>query len=179
MKRSAFASARLDTEYLLLPVKPWFIWLSLLAAFLLNILPFGRVPWLPDFLGLVLVFWSVHQPRRVGILAAFGFGIAMDVHSGSLLGQHALAYTLLGFFAISMHRRLVWFKPLTQALHVLPLFALAHVVVLAVRMLAGGIWPGTSYLIAPLLQAALWPLATLLLFAPQRGAVDPDKNRPI
>jgi rod shape-determining protein MreD len=62
---------------------------------------------MPDFVALVLVFWSVHQPRRVG--TAFFFGLLMDVHHGSLLGQHALAYSLLGFFGIAIHRRVLWF----------------------------------------------------------------------
>jgi rod shape-determining protein MreD len=53
----------------------------------------GACAWLPDLLALVLVFWSVHQPLRVGVGAAFVFGLLMDVHQAALLGQHALAYT--------------------------------------------------------------------------------------
>ena len=49
----------------------------------------------PTSLALVLVFWNVHQPRRVGVGLAFVFGLLMDVHDGAVLGQHALAYTLL------------------------------------------------------------------------------------
>ncbi len=45
-------------------------------------LPLGRAPWMPDLLALVLVFWSVHQPLRVGIGVAFVFGLLMDVHAG-------------------------------------------------------------------------------------------------
>ena len=74
---------------LLLPANPVFIWGSLLAATLLNMVPLGRTAWMPDFLALVLVFWSVHQPLRVGIGAAFVFGLAMDVQQAALLGQHA------------------------------------------------------------------------------------------
>ncbi|HXD42981.1 MAG TPA: rod shape-determining protein MreD, partial [Ramlibacter sp.] len=78
-------------QQLLLPANPVFIWGSLLLALLVNMLPLGRTAWLPDFLALALVFWSVHQPLRVGIGAAFIFGLAMDVHQAALLGQHALA----------------------------------------------------------------------------------------
>ena len=85
-------------QQLLLPASPLFIWSSLVAALLLNMLPLGRVPWMPDFLALVLVFWSVHQPLRVGIGIAFMFGLAMDVHQTSLLGQHAFSYVALSFF---------------------------------------------------------------------------------
>src|SRR5689334_17962069 len=75
-------------QQLLLPANPLFIWTSLLVALVVNMLPLVRTPWIPDLLALVLVFWSVHQPLRVGIGSAFFFGIAMDVHQAALLGQH-------------------------------------------------------------------------------------------
>ncbi|WP_332743885.1 rod shape-determining protein MreD [Hydrogenophaga sp.] len=166
-------------QQLLLPANPLFIWGSLLLALVVNMLPLGRVPWMPDVLALVLVFWSVHQPLRVGIGAAFVFGLAMDVHQAALLGQHALAYTALSFFAITIHRRLLWFSVPSQAVQVLPLFFAAHAIELAVRMLAGGIFPGFSVLLAPLIEAVLWPVVSVALLAPQRRAPDPDANRPL
>lgn len=167
------------SDQLLLPVNPFFIAFTLLAALGLNLLPFGRAPGLPDFLALVVVFWNVHQPRRVGIGWAFLFGLLMDVHEGAVLGQHALAYTLLSFGAIAIHRRLLWFGVAEQMVQVLPLFLAAHLVSLAVRMAAGGMFPGWWLFAAPLAEALLWPLAVLLLLAPQRRAPDPDKNRPL
>ena len=164
---------------LLLPANPLFIWGSLLGAMLINMLPLGRSPWMPDLLALVLVFWSVHQPLRIGIATAFLFGLVMDVHQTALLGQHALAYTALSYFAIMVHRRLLWFTVPSQALQVLPLFGSAHAIELAVRLLAGGSFPGWSMVLAPMIESLLWPLATIVLLAPQRRAVDPDKNRPL
>ena len=117
-------------QQLLLPANPFFIWGSLLAALLLNMLQnmglFGRAAWTPDMLALVLVFWSVHQPLRVGIGVAFVFGLLMDVHQGGLLGSHALAYTVMSFLAITIHRRLLWFTVPSQGVQVLPLFAAAQ-----------------------------------------------------
>jgi rod shape-determining protein MreD len=166
-------------EDLLLPANPLFVWFTMILALALNLVPLGRVPAMPDFVALVLVFWNVHQPRRVGIGAAFLFGLMMDVHDGALLGQHALAYSLLSFFAITIHRRLLWFPVPAQALQILPLFIAAHAVALLVRMLAGGMFPGWALLAAPLLEAMLWPLASWLLLAPQRRPPDPDENRPL
>ncbi len=117
---------------LLMPVNPLFVWTSLIVAFVLNIVPLGRVPAMPDFLALVLVFWNVHQSRRVGVGVAFAFGLLMDVHSGAVLGQHALAYTLLSFFAVTIHRRLLWFTVPSQAVQILPLFLAAQAVSLVV-----------------------------------------------
>ncbi len=166
-------------QQLLLPANPLFIWGSLLVAMLLNMLPLGRTPWLPDFLILVLVFWSVHQPLRVGIGAAFFFGLCMDVNQAALLGQHALAYTALSFFAITIHRRLLWFSVPSQAVQVLPLFVAAHAIELAIRLISGGAFPGWSVVLAPLLESLLWPVVSIALLAPQRRAPDPDENRPL
>ncbi|MBP8270392.1 MAG: rod shape-determining protein MreD, partial [Sphaerotilus sp.] len=69
-----------SSDQLLLPVNPWFMWTTLLVAFALNLVPLGRQPAMPDFIALTLVFWNVHQPRRVGVGAAFVFGLLMDVH---------------------------------------------------------------------------------------------------
>ncbi|RQO63946.1 rod shape-determining protein MreD [Variovorax sp. KBW07] len=166
-------------QQLLLPVSPLFMWTSLIAALLVNMVPIGRAVWMPDLLALVIVFWGVHQPARVGIGAAFVFGLCMDVHQSSMLGQHALSYTTLGFFAIMIHRRLLWYPVLSQALQVLPLFALSQLIEVITRMIGGGVFPGWTVLISPAIEAALWPLATALLLAPQRRTPEPDENRPL
>ena len=166
-------------QQLLLPVSPLFMWSSLVVALLINMIPIGRAAWMPDLLALVIVFWGVHQPSRVGIGAAFVFGLCMDVHQASMLGQHALSYTTLGFFAITIHRRLLWYPVLSQAPQVLPLFLASHLIELGIRMIGGGVFPGWTLLIAPALEAALWPLISFILLAPQRRTPEPDANRPL
>ena len=167
------------SDQLLLPVNPLFIALTLVAAMLLEMLPVGRHPASPDLLALVLVFWNVHQPRRVGVGLAFAFGLVMDVHQSALLGQHALAYSLLSYLAITVHRRVLWFSVPAQALHVLPVFVAAHAVSLLARLVAGGMFPGWWLLAAPVFEALMWPVVVVLLLAPQRRAPDPDQNRPL
>ena len=61
----------------------------------------------------------------------------------------------------------------------LPLFAAAHAIELAIRLLAGGSFPGPAILLAPVIEAALWPVVSILLLLPQRRAPDPDENRPL
>jgi rod shape-determining protein MreD len=168
-----------SADQLLLPVNPLFVWATLLGALGLNMVPLGRQPAMPDLLALALVFWNVHQSRRVGVGLAFAFGLLMDVHDGAVLGQHALAYTLLSFFAVTVHRRLLWFSVPAQAVQILPLFVAAHAVSVLVRLLAGSMFPGWQVLLAPLFEALLWPLACGLLLAPQRRPPDPDENRPL
>ncbi len=166
-------------DQLLLPANPFFILLTLLLALGFNMLPIGRNPWLPDMLALTVAFWTVHQPRRVGVGISFFFGLLTDVHQGSLLGQHGLAYSLLAFAAIALHRRLLWFPVLQQSAQMLALLLAAHLVSLIVRMIAGDLFPGWSYFIAPCIEAALWPVVTFAYLAPQRRAPDPDENRPL
>lgn len=174
---------RRGRQQLLLPASPAFIAASLLVSFALDMaLNMGlsaSAAWRPDFVALVLVFWSVHQPQRVGMGIAFVFGLFIDVHLGAALGVHSLAYSVLSFLAIAVRRRLLWFGIPGQALQVLPLFALAHLIELALRMLAGGAFPGFTVLAAPALEALLWlPVSTVLL-APQRRTPEPDENRPL
>ena len=166
-------------HYILLPVSPLFIATTLIGAFILNLLPWGGLTGVPDFVALVLIFWSVHQPRKVGIGLAFLMGLLMDVHNASLLGENALAYTLLSYFAIMIHRRMLWFRPMTQALHVLPLLVMMQVVQMLIQALVSGKFPGWYYFASSLVSAALWPLVTWMLLAPQRRAIDRDETRPI
>lgn len=170
-------------QQLLLPANPLFIWSSLVMALILNMVQnealWGRAAWSPDLVALLLLFWGVHQPRRVGIGSAFLFGLAMDVHQGSVLGQHALAYTVLNFLAFAMHRRLFWFAVSAQALQILPVLAIMHAVSLGARMMVGAVYPGYLLLLAPILESLLWPVISVILLLPQRRAPDPDENRPL
>jgi len=166
-------------HYILLPASSAFIALSLVCAFLLNLLPVGGWIGVPDFVALVLVFWSINQPRKVGIGVAFCMGILMDVHDASLFGENALAYTLLSYFAIMIHRRVLWFPSVTQALHILPLLLITQAIQLLVRMAAGGHFPGWWFFSESVVAALLWPIVSWILLAPQRRAIDRDDTRPI
>lgn len=166
-------------QQLLLPVNAFFMWGSLVVALMLSMLPLGRIAWLPDFVALALVFWSIHQPHRVGMGSAFVMGLLVDVHQSAMLGQHALAYTLLSFMALIVHRRLVWFSVFSQAVQIFPMFAIAHALELLVRLIAGGVFPGYGIMLAPVIEAALWPIVSTVLLAPQRRAPERDAHRPL
>ncbi len=169
----------MDRDYILLPVNPVFIAASLAGAFFLNLCPWGSWGWVPDFVALTLVFWSIYQPRRVGIGVAFMMGLIMDVHSASLLGENALAYTLLSYFAITIHRRVLWFTPVIQALHVLPLLIVMQVVQMLIQLAISAKQPGWFYFAQSLVATLIWPIVCWILLAPQRRAVDHDETRPI
>ncbi len=168
-----------SSRRILLPVKGWFIILSLFGALFLNLLPIGRVSGVPDWVALVLAFWCVREPLKVGMAAGFVLGVIADVADASLMGQHALAYVLLAFAASGLSRRILWFPLGQQALHILPLLFGAQLVMLLVRMSSGAEFPGVLYLLAPVIAALLWHPITYLLLMPQYRPVDRDENRPI
>jgi len=139
----------------------------------------GNAQWMPDFLAVVMLFWCVHQPRMVGIGVAFLFGVMTDVHQAALLGEHALTFTALSFLAVIVHRRLLWFSVPSQAMQVFPIFFAVHALELLMRMMSGASFPGWPIFAAPLLEALLWPIVSVILLAPQRRAPDPDNTRPL
>lgn len=165
---------------LLLPANPRFIALTVVVGLLLNML-LGRVGWrwLPDVLAIVLVFWNVYQPRRVGVVLAFVLGLALDVHESALLGQNALSYVVLSSMALAVQRRMLWFPLREQALQIVPLFLVAALLEWTTRLIVHDAWPHWSQLLSPFMQAALWPLIGAVLLAPQRRAFDPDNIRPL
>ncbi len=169
-----FTSSRI-----LLPVRPWFITLTLVLALLLNLMPTAHWPGVPDWVALVLCFWSVREFRKVSMGWSFILGLVMDVADGSLMGQHALAYVLMSYIASSLSRRILWFPLLQQALQVFPLLFMVQVLQLAARMATGAAFPGFGYLIGPLVAALLWVPATYVLLLPQYQPVERDENRPI
>lgn len=155
---------------ILRPASFTFVWITVLIAVFLNSVPVPN--WVqrvwPDILAVVLVYWGVFQPRRIGIFGAFLVGLIIDVADGTLLGQHALAYSVLMFAAMSLHRRVQMFHLPYQVAHVVVILLLHQVVELVVRMLAGSQFPGPIFFVASLSGAVLWPALSALFRLPMR-----------
>lgn len=169
------ADFRAAPQEILLPVKPGFIALTLVAALLVNWLPWsGWWLWLkPDFVALVVLYWCIEQPRRIGFVAAWVLGLFMDVADGALFGQHALSYTILAYAGIVLHRRVRMFSGTPQVLHVVLLLLLNDLIVLAIRAIAGADFPGFQYFAGSFVAGALWPPLGVLLKLPQQSKPDP------
>jgi len=154
-----------DREFML-PARTTFIAGSLLAALLFNGLPWSGI-WLalrPDMVALVLLYWCTHKPHRIGIGIAWLIGILADVADASLFGQHALAYTVLAFGGIVLHRRVQMFNLRQQTLQVFVLLLASYSAYAAVHLQVQGrvAW---TYMIGSVTSALLWPALTLLLQA--------------
>ena len=153
---------------ILQPVRVSTIIASFALALFLNFLPWRDLRLVPDFVALVLLFWCVRQPRLVGLGVAWSLGLLTDAGNGVLLGQHALAYSIAAFLSIWLSRRILWFGPALQALHVGAVLLAAQGVAVLVRLAAGNDPPGWAIVVGPLAGALLWPLASWLLLLPQR-----------
>ena len=172
--QTTFSSSRI-----LQPVRPWFIFFSLIIAVVLNFLPTSHWAGMPDWVALVLCFWSVREFRRVGMGWAFVLGLLMDVADGSVLGQHCFAYVLLAYVSASLSRRFLWFPLAQQALQVMPLLVATQVIQVLMRLAVGADFPGWSYFVAPLIASLLWIPATFILLLPQYQPVEQNPDRPI
>jgi rod shape-determining protein MreD len=162
---------------ILLPVNPLFVAGTLAVAFVLNLLPAsGQVlVWRPDFVALVLTYWLIHYPRRLGFLLPWLLGLAMDVAEGALFGQYALGYTALALMATLAHRRVLMFHIASQTIHVLVMLEVAKLIMLLVRLAGGAEFPGWLYFLGPLVAAMLWPLLSVTLVIPQKPKPDTDR----
>lgn len=172
--QSSFSSSRI-----LQPVRPWFIFSSLLGAIIINFLPSSACLWMPDFVALLIIFWSVREPRHLGMGSALLLGLVMDVADASLMGQHSLAYVLAAYVASSLSRRILWFPLGQQSLHVLPILLIVQFVQLGVRLMPGVDFPGWEYLLGPFIGTCLWIPLTFILLLPQYRPFEHDVNRPI
>ena len=171
------ARAAKPTE-ILLPVNPVFMAGTLALAFVLNLLPAtgNTVLWRPDFVALVLAYWLIHYPRRLGFLLPWLLGLAMDVAEGALFGQYALGYTALALMCTLAHRRVLMFDVFSQTVHVLVMLTVVKTIMLLVRMAGGAEFPGSLYFVGPVIAALLWPLLAMTLVIPQKTKQDNDRD---
>ncbi|MDR2014062.1 MAG: rod shape-determining protein MreD [Azoarcus sp.] len=164
---------------LLRPAKPWFVYMSLFFALLLDYVPFGHHPGTPNWAALVLAFWCIREPLYIGMGMGFFLGILVDIGKSTAMGEHALAFVVLAFIANGLARRIMWFPSLLQALHVLPMLLVAQALMASVRVFVGEDFPEWEFFLSSLVSAALWLPLTYLLLLPQFQPIDRDENRPI
>ena len=155
------------------PVSTTFILMSVLFALFMNGLPWEGI-WLmlrPDFVAVVLLYWCMHKPWRLGIGLSWAVGILADVADASLFGQHALAYTVLAFGGVVLNHRLQMFDLRQQTTHVFGIMVLAYSVYAMVHWLVNGyvVW---LYFLGCLTSTLLWPPLCILFQAMRQKPVD-------
>ncbi len=111
----------------------------------------------PDFLVLVVLYWSIAAPMAGGLGLAFGAGLALDVIQGVVLGQHALALVLIAAYATHLRLRLRVFPMLHQTLSIFALLAAYQFILFWVDGATGNPVTTFSRWLAPVTSALLWP----------------------
>jgi len=138
---------------------------SFICAFMLAAMPLPDWAqyWRPHWVALVLVYWCIALPRRVGIATAWVLGLLLDVLTGAVLGQNALALSLVAFLAVSLHQQIRVFPLGQQALVV-------GLVLLPLPLITAGVTALVSpagfeprYLNGLVTSMFLWPWVFVLL----------------
>ncbi|MCO6441830.1 MAG: rod shape-determining protein MreD [Nitrococcus mobilis] len=146
------------------------ILLSLLAGLVLTVLPLPMWarPLRPEWTALILIYWCMALPQRVGVTVAWTVGLLQDVLQGFLLGAHALAFGVVAFLTLKLHQRIRVFPLWQQALSTLLLLLVIRLILLWVRGLSGQPGADWQYWLPALTGTALWPPLFLGLRAVRR-----------
>ncbi len=145
--------------------KGWTAALSLVVALALTIvpLPAAAAPFRPDFAALVLLYWALYWPQRVGLGVAFVVGLVLDTLKGAVLGQHALALCIIMYIAMRFHLRIRVF-PLGQQMLTILMLLVVHQFVLFWIDGVVGTGEVSLYRWGTVLTGTLmWPIATRVL----------------
>ena len=119
----------------------------------------------PDWIVLVLIYWSIALPERVGVFTAFWVGLLTDVLTGHLLGQHALIYALISFLSIKEHRRLRQFPLPQQCLFVLFCLVCGQSLIFGMESMQAPNRLPLSFWYPVITGTLAWPLVFLVLRA--------------
>ena len=149
----------------------WVILLSLLVAATLALVPLDRALawWRPEWLLLVLVYWAIALPHRVGLATALAAGLVLDVMDGAPIGQHMLSLGLVVTVARLMYQRMRVFTLAQQAGVVFILVGIHQLIGQWLLNAQGIRSPGFAFLYCALSSALLWPPVMLTLRSLRRS----------
>ncbi len=132
---------------------------TLLISLVLSVLPmpqelqFYRIQWT----ALVLVYWCMAVPEKVGVGFAFVAGLLLDILTGTLLGQHALGLSVIAFITLKSYRRVRVFPLWQQSVYLVVLLALERLLFFWVDGTIGRPAKTAESWLAPLLGGLIWP----------------------
>jgi rod shape-determining protein MreD len=138
--------------------------ICIILALVLAIVPMPdrAEPYRPDWVAMTLIYWSMVLPRSYGVGTAWLAGIALDVAQGTLLGQHALALSLIAYMTVKFHLQLRVFPWSQMTAVVLTLLALYQFILFWINGVAGTYAPAVTYWGPVVTGTLLWPLVSLV-----------------
>lgn len=147
------------------PNAHWVVWLSLLIAVVLNLIPMpawmsiARPAWVP----MVVMYWVMALPERFGLFFAFFTGLLLDIFLGSTFGQSSIGLLLVAVIVLGLHRRLRMFPWWQQAFMVFVIVGFYQLLNLWIRSALGKATPSLWYMMPALTSAAFWPWISVSL----------------
>jgi rod shape-determining protein MreD len=155
------------------PLRKLVIYLSLLVALVLMILPLPDWAQIyrPNWMALVLIYWSMALPKRVGLWFAFFSGIILDTSLGTLLGQHTLALVVIVSLNLNFYQRIRVLALIQQAIYVFVLLLVNQVIVAWVEGVLGRATPLLAFFSGPFIGMLIWPWLFVVLRDIRRKAL--------
>lgn len=138
---------------------------TFLLGFVLSQIPLPQIfDWArPEWVAIILIFWVLALPDRVGIGTAFIVGIALDLIKGSALGLNALSLVIIAYLTYMLHQRMLMFPLWQQAFLVLVLVGINQLIFHWMQMMVGSTGESLLFLLPSLVSALLWPWAYIVL----------------
>jgi len=150
----------------------WVVYLTFVVAFLLAVVPFPEwaMNYRPQWVAMVLIYWAMALPYRVGIGFAWVAGLLVDIFDGSLLGLNAMALAIIAYITLGLHQRLRMFSSLQQSGVVLAMTGLYLLMTHWMKIAADqAVTSDLLFLLGALSSAFLWPWVFVLLRQMRRG----------
>ncbi|MDP6026758.1 MAG: rod shape-determining protein MreD [Pseudomonadales bacterium] len=147
----------------------WVIAMTFVIAMLLSVVSLPEfIPWelgylRPQWVVLVLIYWIIALPHRIGVAVAWLIGLLVDVLLGSLLGQHGIAFIVVAYISSSLYQRLRMFAVWQQSLVVFATIGLSQLINSWIENIAGLSEWNMWYLVPAFVSALLWPWIFLVL----------------
>jgi len=149
----------------MLNLRYFVIFSSLLVALILMILPLPETVQIyrPHWVALMLIYWSMAIPERIGLWFAFFSGIMVDVSQGTLLGQHALALIIIVYINLNFYQRIRVMSLAQQAMYVFGLLVMSQVVIVWIEGIMDRPAPILAFFAAPFVGMLIWPWIFVIL----------------
>ncbi len=143
----------------------WVIILSFIFGFMLAVMPLPAwaTAWRPDWVVMILIYWCLALPQRVGVATGWLVGVVHDVLNDTLLGQHALVFSLIAYVSVKLHRQVRLFPVWQQAIIVFIFITINQLLGLWIRSIFDNSEMMGSFLYPALTSAFLWPWLFIIL----------------
>ncbi len=145
---------------------------TFLVALLLTIFPMpSGMAWArPEWVAIVMIYWTIALPERVGLWTAFGVGLLVDGVTGVLIGQNALALSLISWAVLQTYQRLRMFAAWQQAFFIFVLIGVHQLVIHWIQSSQGMAAPTLKFLLPAATSALIWPWLMIFLRGLRRRA---------